>query len=182
MAVGLADNRDPLRVANSPYLTVPTFRGRCHVPDSLPVLLRGHGDLLPVVAAGGALGSLGRWAIAEALPHAADQIAWATFIENVTGTALIGLLMAFLLGPWSHTRYLRPFLGVGVLGGYTTFSTYVLDARGLFASGSPAAAFGYLTGTVVSALVGVWLGTVAGRLLITAAERRRGHEIAPQED
>jgi CrcB protein len=182
MAVGLADNRDRIAVTNSPYLTLPTFRGRCRMPSSVRELLRAHRDLLPAIAAGGALGSLARWGLAEAIPHAPDEVAWATVIENVSGTALMGLLMAFVLGPWSHTRYLRPFLAVGALGGYTTFSTYVLDARGLLASGSPLVGLGYLAGTVVAALVGVWLGVVTGRLLITAATRRRGREIAPQED
>lgn len=152
----------------------------------MPSLLRAHADLLPAIAVGGALGSLARWGIAEALPHSGGDFPLATFVVNATGAMLLGLLMAFVLGPWSHTRYVRPFLGVGVLGGYTTFSTYELDTRGLLAADAPATAAAYLLGTVVVGLVAVWVGVTAGRLTIAVAtrraRRRRGHEIAPQED
>ena len=71
---------------------------------------------------------------------------WATFIENVSGGFLLGVLMVFLLDVWLPHRYLRPFLGVGVLGGYTTFSTYMLESRDLLAGGRAATAFAYLAG------------------------------------
>ncbi|MGZ4603740.1 MAG: fluoride efflux transporter FluC, partial [Kineosporiaceae bacterium] len=77
-------------------------------------------DVLAVIAVGGALGSLGRWGVAEALPHAPGVFAWSTFVTNVSGCFLIGLLMVFVIDVWPPSRHLRPFLGVGVLGGYTT--------------------------------------------------------------
>lgn len=145
-------------------------------------LLRSHGDLLPVIALGGALGSLGRWGLATAVPHEGPEFPLATFVTNVSGALLLGLLMAFVLGPWSHTRYLRPFLGVGVLGGFTTFSTYEVDVRGLLGADAPVTAAGYLVGTELVGLAAVGAGLVGGRLVITLAARRRGHEIAPSED
>ncbi|MEX0427262.1 CrcB family protein [Nocardioides sp. DS6] len=145
---------------------------------TLAALVRAHADLLPAIGAGGAIGALARWGLASAVPPAGTGFPLATFLTNLSGALLLGLLMAFVLGPWSHTRYVRPFFGVGVLGGYTTFSTYELDSRGLFAGGASLTALGYLIATVVLGLVAVWAGAVAGRLVITRLERRHGHEIA----
>jgi CrcB protein len=128
-------------------------------------VLREHAHLAPVIAVGGALGSLARWGLAQALPHDADEFAWATLLTNVAGAFLLGLLMALVLTLWSHTRYLRPLLGVGVLGGFTTFSTAELDARGLLGSGHPVEALAYVLASVALGLVavagGLGLGGVA---------------------
>ncbi|MDH2414568.1 CrcB family protein [Nocardioides sp. CER19] len=135
---------------------------------SLRDLLREHADLLPVIAVGGALGSLARWGLANAFPHRLSEVAWGTVVVNVAGSFLLGLLMAFVLDVWADRRYVRPFVGVGVLGGFTTFSTYELDARGLFATGHPVLALVYVGGSVVAALVAVTVGVVAGRAAIDA--------------
>ena len=98
-------------------------------------LVRSRSDILLVVAAGGALGSLGRWGVGHLLPWTVDRFPWATFLENVSGAFALGILMVLLLDLWPPNRYARPFLGVGVLGGYTTFSTYALEIRDLLAAG-----------------------------------------------
>ncbi|MFT4083897.1 MAG: fluoride efflux transporter CrcB [Nocardioides sp.] len=134
---------------------------------TLAELGRAHADLLPVIAVGGALGSLARWGLAEAWPHRSG-FPFATFVTNLSGALLLGMLMALMLGPLSHTRYLRPFLGVGVLGGYTTFSTYQLETRGLLAAGEVGTAALYLFGSVALGLVAVFAGLSLGRLLIRA--------------
>jgi fluoride exporter len=145
-------------------------------PLPLSVLVRRHADLLPVIAAGGALGSLARWGLATALPHRASELAWGTLLVNLVGSFLLGLLMALLLDVWSERRYARPFLGVGFLGGFTTFSTYELDARGLLASGQPGLALAYVAGSVVAALVAVTVGVITVRVVIDA---RRTTEPRP---
>ena len=133
----------------------------------MPELWREHRDVVLVVALGGALGSLGRWAVGEALPHSSGGIAWSTVLVNVTGALLLGLLMSAMADVLARTRYVRPFLGVGVLGGWTTFSTYMLYTRDLLAAGRvPVALLGYLGGTLVAGLAAVWLGLVAGRALL----------------
>ena len=137
-------------------------------PASLRELVRRHADLLPVIAVGGALGSVARWGLAEALPHRESEVAWGTVIANVAGSFLLGLLMALVLDVWADRRYVRPFLGVGVLGGFTTFSTYELDARGLLASGRAGLALAYVAGSVVAGLLAVVAGVIAGRLAIDA--------------
>ncbi|WP_017934614.1 fluoride efflux transporter FluC [Nocardioides sp. Iso805N] len=129
-------------------------------------VLNEHVHLVPAIAVGGALGSLARFGLAKAAPHAAGDFAWATLATNLSGAFLLGLLMALMLTIWSHTRYVRPFLGVGVLGGYTTFSTYELDTRGLLAAGHPAEALAYVAATVALGLVAVLAGLGLGRVLV----------------
>jgi CrcB protein len=126
-----------------------------------------------VIALGGALGSLARWGVTEVVPDRPWQLPWSTWLENVSGSFALGLLMVFLLDLWPPSRYLRPFFGVGVLGGYTTFSTYSLDTHALLVDGRPAAALGYLFATLVAGLVAVFAGIALARAVVRAALARR---------
>ena len=139
-------------------------------------LLRDRWDILLVIAAGGALGSLARWGLSEALARPRGSFPLATFTENLSGAFALGLLMVWLTEVWPSARYLRPFLAVGVLGGFTTFSTYMLDTRELLAAGRPGLAAGYLAGTVLAGLCAVFAGVLAGRSSLALARRlpRRG--------
>jgi CrcB protein len=130
-------------------------------------------DVVLVVAAGGALGSLARWGLGEVLAAGAGRFPWATFIENVTGSFALGALMVFVIDVWPPSRYVRPFVGVGVLGGFTTFSTYALDTRALVVADRVPLAAVYLFGTLAAGLAAVWLGIAVARLIITNAVRRR---------
>ena len=149
-------------------MTQPTGSGR---PDPVPGApldpdlgtLRGSGDVLLAIAAGGAIGSLGRWAVAEALPHDPGRMPWSTVAVNLTGSLLLGVLMALMLGPWRHTRLVRPLLGVGLLGGWTTFSTAMLDLRDLIAADRPAVAFGYLSLSLAGGVIAAWAGLIGTR-------------------
>jgi len=134
-------------------------------------LLRDRWDILLVIAAGGALGSLARWGLAQALSRPRGSFPLATLTENLSGAFALGLLMVWLTEVWPSARYLRPFLAVGVLGGYTTFSTYMLDTRDLLAAGRPGLAAGYLAGTVLAGLGAVFGGVLAGRSLLALARR-----------
>ena len=137
-------------------------------------LVRRDADLLPVIAVGGALGSLARWGMAQVLPS--TGFAWSTLLTNVIGCGLIGVLMALMVDRWSGTRYVRPFLGVGVLGGFTTFSTYELETRGLLAAGRPGLALAYLAGSVAAGLLAVTVGVVAGRAALRGRRTTAGAE------
>jgi len=130
-------------------------------------------DILAVIAVGGALGSLARWGLGQALPPAQSEFPWATFIENVSGGFLLGVLMVFVIDVWPPSRYLRPFLAVGVLGGFTTFSTYMLDTRNLVAADRALLGMVYLFGTLTAGIAAVWLGVAVARLFITRVIRRR---------
>lgn len=118
--------------------------------------------LLAAIAAGGAIGSLGRYAVGLALPHTAGSFPWATFAVNVTGSAAMGTLVVWVLSMARPHPWLRPFLGVGVLGGWTTFSSYALESRDLLASGHPGAAAAYVMGSLVVGLMAVGLGITLG--------------------
>ncbi|MFS1301296.1 CrcB family protein [Streptosporangium longisporum] len=121
---------------------------------------------LGVIAAGGAAGALARHGLVLAFPHPPDGPPWATFAINVSGCLLIGLLMVFVTETRGVHPLVRPFLGVGVLGGFTTFSAYVIDIGRLVAAGAPQVALGYLFGTVTAALAATWTGIALGRLVL----------------
>ncbi|WP_019633453.1 fluoride efflux transporter FluC [Actinomadura atramentaria] len=140
------------------------------VPAQRLELRRAPWGTLAAIAAGGALGALARYGIGGAFPHGAGEFAWATFWINVSGCFLIGVLMVLILETFEVHPLTRPFLGVGVLGGYTTFSTYAVDFEQAVRAGSAGTALAYLAGTAVAALVAVWTGVTAAR----AAARLRG--------
>jgi CrcB protein len=123
-------------------------------------------DVLLAIGAGGALGSLARYGLSVALPHARGDFAVATLLTNVLGCLLIGVLMA-VLTPTTHPL-LRPFLGVGVLGGFTTFSTFVTDTLEAATTGRLLASAAYALASVV-----LGLAAVAAGLTVTHALRRR---------
>ncbi|MFC4061928.1 CrcB family protein [Planomonospora corallina] len=125
-----------------------------------------------VVAVGGVLGALARYGLVSAFPHPPGGFPWATFAVNVAGCALIGVLMVLITETWQAHRLVRPFLGVGVLGGFTTFSAYVADIAALAAAGAERTALLYLPATVAGAVTAVHLAAAATRALTGAAARR----------
>lgn len=129
-------------------------------------------DLLLVVAAGGIIGAEARYGLGEFVPHTGRQFPWSTIIINVTGCAVIGVLMVILLELTSPHRLVRPFLGVGVLGGYTTFSTFTVDAERLVREDAPLLALAYVVLTVVACVLAVTATTIAtqavGRFVLDA--------------
>ncbi|WP_457205239.1 fluoride efflux transporter FluC [Nocardioides sp. P5_C9_2] len=140
-------------------------------------------DVLLVISAGGALGSLARWGVGELVPWSGTGFPWATFIENVSGGFALGMLMVFVLDVWPPHRYVRPFLGVGLLGGYTTFSTYMLESRHLLVDGQLVTAWAYLGGSLLAGLGAVWLGIASARLATRGSPRRgRRRPSVPPEN
>jgi CrcB protein len=122
-------------------------------------------DILGVIALGGGLGSTARYLISTALPVHPGHFPWATFMINMTGCLVLGLLMVFVVEIWPPRRYLRPFVGVGILGGYTTFSTFAVEIRGLAAHGAWALADAYTLSSLVGGVTAVWCGIAFGRIL-----------------
>ena len=118
--------------------------------------------LLGVIAVGGAVGSLSRYAVGLGLPHDPDGFPWATFVVNVTGSLAMGLLVAWVLSMLTPHPWLRPFLGVGVLGGWTTFSSFALDVHTLSAAGHPGLALTYVLSSFAVGLVAVGAGLGLG--------------------
>ena len=119
--------------------------------------------VLATVALGGVIGSLGRYAVGVALPHGADGFPWATLTVNLTGAFAMGLVVAYLVDrPGAH-RLVRPFVGVGVLGGWTTFSALAIDVVHLGAADRPQAALGYVAATFLVGTLAVAAGSAIGQ-------------------
>ncbi|MET3982486.1 CrcB family protein [Streptomyces sp. PvR034] len=128
--------------------------------------------VLAVVAAGGAAGASARYAVGLLWPAAPGAFPWGTLWINAVGCALIGVLMVLISeGGRSAHPLVRPFLGVGVLGGFTTFSTYAVDVERLLDAGEAGTALAYAGLTVVAALGAV---LAAARLTRLALGDRRG--------
>lgn len=144
--------------------------------------VRGRADVLAVIAVGGALGSGARYGVARWLPHDPAHVPWSTVTVNVVGSLLLGALMVFVLDVWPPNRYLRPFLGVGVLGGFTTFSTYMVDTWSLLRLGQGLQAAGYLLGTLAVGVVALWAGILAARTAVRLAEWRQLRARERQRD
>ncbi len=134
---------------------------------------------MAAVSLGGVLGAEARYGMSVALPHEPAQFPVSTWLVNTSGCLLIGVLMTVVTELSAPHRLVRPFLGVGVLGGYTTFSTATVEVQQLTLHGRPALALGYLVGTVVAALVAVTAGIVGTRALGGFWVRRRAGRGAP---
>lgn len=118
--------------------------------------------LLAVIALGGALGASARYGLSAWIPDGPLAI----LVVNISGCLLIGMLMVLVTEVWPDLRYLRPFVGVGILGGYTTFSTAMVDVRGLVDAGRPGLGLAYLGGTAVVSVLAVALGWFATRAIV----------------
>ena len=114
-----------------------------------------------MVTAGGGIGSLVRYVVGTAITQRfGGRFPAGTFIINVTGSFLIGMLMTLLterLAPHPHWRLL---LVVGFLGGYTTFSSFEYETFQSARSGGHWLALGYVLASVVLGYLGVWLGVL----------------------
>jgi fluoride exporter len=119
---------------------------------------------LLAVAVGGALGSMARHVVNVAVAQRLERaVPWATFIVNIVGCLVIGALAGRIASGRLHlSPLLRTFVFVGILGGFTTFSSFGLDTFTLGHGGNHAAAFWNVVGQVVLGLGGVWLGYYLG--------------------
>ncbi len=111
--------------------------------------------LLGACAVGGALGSLARWGVAEVWPGTPTVFPWSTFAVNVVGCLLLGLLLGSTAG---QDPLRRAFLGAGVLGGFTTFSTYALQVLITTDDGHGATATIYAAASIVACLLAAHAG------------------------
>ncbi|MFG2819381.1 CrcB family protein [Kitasatospora sp. NPDC048365] len=142
-------------------------------PVRAPGPLRGQGPAVAVVAVGGVLGACARYGAGLLWPTAPDGFPWTTLLVNAVGCAVIGVFLVLITeGPVRPHPLLRPFFGTGVLGGFTTFSTYAVDIQQLFEHGLPGRGLAYLAGTLLAALGAVWAAAAATRWALAALERR----------
>lgn len=131
-------------------------------------------DVLLTIGIGGAIGSSARYGLSVLLPYRAGELPLPTLLANVLGCLLIGALMAAITEATSPHRLLRPFLGVGILGGFTTFSTYVVDVVDTGKAGHQWVAVLYGSGTVVGCILAVVAGLAVTRLALRPRLIRAG--------
>lgn len=124
---------------------------------------RAQAPVVAAVALGGGAGAAARYAASLRWPTAADGFPWTTLWVNVAGCAAIGVLMVVITETRATHPLVRPFLGTGVLGGFTTFSTYAVDVRGLLDDGAAGHGLVYLAATPIAALAAVWSAAATTR-------------------
>lgn len=126
-----------------------------------------------LVAAGGALGAWLRYLASRATlaaigPIAASAFPWATLLVNTAGSFAMGLLAGWLArhggtGIWSGGEHWRLLLGVGVLGGFTTFSAFSLELANMAQRGSLGLALAYALVSVLAGVLGLFAGLMTMR-------------------
>lgn len=134
-------------------------------------LRRAPWSVLAMISLGGGVGGLARYGLGVWAPVEPGAFPWTTFGVNVSGCLLIGALMVLVTEVWGGHRLVRPFLGVGVLGGYTTFSFHMVEAQHLIEEAAVRTAALYLAGTAVAGLLAVAAGMAGTRWVI---RRRAG--------
>jgi fluoride exporter len=117
--------------------------------------------VVAVVSVGGGLGSIARYGLSRAVTAPSNGFPLATLITNLVGALLLGLLVVAVTEVWQPHRLVRPALGTGVLGGFTTFSTFAVESRGL----SFGLASAYVAATLVGGLSLAAIGMLAMRRL-----------------
>ena len=119
------------------------------------------------IAAGGSLGTLARYGVERAIAPSELGFPWSTFTVNVVGSFVLGMVVTLVVERWPPTRFVRPFAAIGFCGGFTTFSTMMVEADQLGRHGRAGTAAVYLVASLVAGVAAAALGMAAarGRLL-----------------
>ena len=121
---------------------------------------------LLLVMLGGAIGAGCRYGVGRlAAAQLGPGFPWGTFIVNLAGGFLAGALLSLLAAEGARAEPLRLFLGVGILGGFTTFSAFSAETAGMLQRGEPGLAAAYalssVAGSVLMLFAGLWLARAA---------------------
>ena len=115
------------------------------------------------VGLGGAVGAILRWWVGMFMSHLLAPAFFGTLVVNVAGSFLVGLLLILFQGKLPISDVLRSGILVGLLGGFTTYSAFSMEAVNMIMAGSYGRASAYVAGTVAVCLMGTWAGVVLGR-------------------
>lgn len=118
------------------------------------------------VMAGGATGAVLRYLLARSIPSGAGGWPWPTFLANILGGFAMGLLAVLVLKNSEISNDMRLLLGVGLLGGFTTFSAFSLEMMTMIEQGNAAQAAIYAIASVLIALMAVFAGAGIGRVVV----------------
>lgn len=142
----------------------------------VPTTMRSPGrpplGVLVAVGTGGTLGALARYGIGRGWPVASAEFPWSTFVINVSGSLLLGVIVTLVIERWPPTRYVRPFACIGICGGYTTWSTFMTEAALLVRDDRAVIALLYVAASLVIGLAASYAGIGLGRLWPIEARRR----------
>ena len=114
--------------------------------------------VLGAVALGGALGTAARSGVAQLMPVAPGTFPWATFLVNLSGSFALGAVLALVLQRFPTSRFVRPFVAVGFVGAYTTYSTFAVETVLLVRDGHPALAVTYALTSLGAGFLLAWAG------------------------
>jgi CrcB protein len=120
--------------------------------------------VLGAVSVGGALGGSARYGIAQLVAITPGTFPWGTFWINVSGSFALGVFLTLTVGRFPPSRYLRPFVAIGFLGAYTTYSTFAVETDLLVRNGHWGVALAYAATSFAAGFVAVWGGVVLGRV------------------
>jgi CrcB protein len=132
-------------------------------PDLERATRRADPRVLAAVALGGMAGASVRYALARWLPVDPGRFPWATFWTNVGGSFFLGLVLAVLLERLRPYVYVRPFVATGVLGAFTTMSTFQVETALLIRDGHEGAGVVYAAASIVAGVVAASAGITLGR-------------------
>jgi CrcB protein len=121
-------------------------------------------SILAVIAVGGMIGASARYGVSRLVPTPVDAFPWATLLTNLSGAFALGVVLVIAVELLAPSRYLRPFAATGVLGGYTTFSTFSVEADVLVKNGRAGLALAYVAASIAGGLVAAWTGVAVGRV------------------
>jgi CrcB protein len=123
---------------------------------------------IAAVATGGALGSVLRFLVsAWFIQRVGVGFPWGTFVINTTGSLAIGIVLQLAVSRAGLSPYVRLFFATGVLGGYTTFSTYAFEIYSLGRAALPLQSAAYALGSVIVGVVAAYAGTLLVRAFPT---------------
>jgi fluoride exporter len=124
------------------------------------------GLVLAAVTLGGMIGAAGRYAAGVWWPDSAAGFPWTTFALNLLGSGLLGVVAVLAAHRWPGRPLLRPLLATGLLGGFTTFSTFAVDTQRLIIGGHALIAAAYVAATLAACGTVTWITARTARALL----------------
>jgi CrcB protein len=155
-----------MSIEPTPMVDTAEGRARARVEAHPPA------GVLVAIGTGGMLGALVRYAILRGWPVASGKFPWSTLVINVSGSLLLGVVVTLVIERWPPTRYVRPFFGIGVCGGYTTWATFMTEAALLVRDHRPGLAVTYVALSLGAGLAATYAGIVLARRWPVEARRR----------